>query len=182
MTAILPPIPDLPFPVYGLSDAFNGSRTVDVWNRLGDGVTGPLWFVALTHKDVLGNFVTVITDGKLDAGSSRQHSALADVATIALLGIVSTTGTDEDRSMSPADVWRLTEEIGTPNWQSHQLIVDGQSRSFWTYRVGDQIAGCADLDTMVIGYHGLRADRILANVQLEPVNATLQMYTLPQVN
>jgi hypothetical protein len=181
MTATLPPVPNPPFPVYGLSNTFTGKRTVDVWNRLGDGVTGPMWYVALTHTDELGNFATVITDGKLTAGASRQHSALEDVATIALLGIGSTAGTDQDQSLRPADVRRLAEEVGAPSWRPENLTVEGQSRSFWTYRVGDHIAGCADLDTVVIGFHGLHADQLL-NAHLEPVNDTLERYALPQIS
>jgi hypothetical protein len=168
--------------VYGLSDQFGGDRTVDVWNRLGDGVTGPLWYVSLTHTDESGNFATVITDGRLTTGDSRQHSALEDVATIALLGILSTASTEHDQLPSSAEVRRMVEEVGRPPWRSEEFIVDEQRRSFWTYRTGDHVAGFADLDAVVVGFHGLRADQLLVSAHLEPVNDTLDTYALPQVS
>jgi hypothetical protein len=189
MTPTLPPVPTPPFPVYGLDAGFRGERSVDVWNRLGDGQTDPLWNVALTHTGDAGQFVVVITDGKLIAPAytdapSRQQTALGDVARAALLGLASTADTSQsepDRVPSLAEINLLAEAIGEPPWQSTNLNVDGRATPFWIYRVGEHVAACADVGAVAIGIYGKQADDLLVATSLVPVNETLRAYSLPQI-
>jgi hypothetical protein len=189
MTPTLPPVPEDAFPVYGLAAGFRGERSVDVWNRLGDGQTDPVWNVALAHTSDGGQFVVVITDGKLIAPAytdapSRQETALGDVAREALLGLASTADISEvepDSIPSLAEINSLAEAIGEPPWQSTNLDVDGRATPFWIYRAGEHVAACADIGAVAIGLFGKQADQLVAAVPLVPVNETLRAYSLPQI-
>lgn len=189
MTPTLPSVPTPPFPVYGLDMAFDGDRAVDVWNRLGDGQTGPLWCVALAHTSGTGQFAVVITDGKLidrahpDA-SSRQAIALGDVARAALLGLISTadkSATVPGSIPSLVDANALVDALGELPWQSTVLDVDGHARPFWIYRAGEYVAACADVGPVAVGFYGKQADLLISTAALVPVNETLQAYSLPEI-
>ncbi|WP_433006188.1 hypothetical protein [Kribbella sp. CA-294648] len=186
--ATLPPVPAPPFPVYRLGAGFGGERVVDGWNRLGDGVTGPLWFVALGHISSSGQFAVVVTDGKLsdhapDDAPSRQATALGDVAISVLLGLISTadaSATPSGPLPSPAEVNTLANALGEAPWVSAVLDLDGHPRPFWIYRVGEHVAGCADVGAMAVGFYGKRADLLISTAGLVPVNKMLQGYALPE--
>ncbi|MFI5732797.1 hypothetical protein ACIA49_21960 [Kribbella sp. NPDC051587] len=173
MTPVRPPLPEFTFPVYGLGPGFTGSRAVDVWNRLGDGITGPLWYLALAHTDSSGAGITVITDGRLDVGTSRSASALVDVARLVLLGYVSSPGS----TMSLGQLAELVEISGEPPWQSENFSVDGRQQAFSTYRAGEFVAAFADAGSVVIGFHGPRADQLVSHAHLQPVNEVLNVYS-----
>jgi hypothetical protein len=190
MSRTLPPVPTPTFTVYGLDSSFHGDRAVDVWNRLGDGQTDPLWHVALAHTSDNGRFAVVITDGKLIApshtdASSRHETALGDVARAALLGLISTADTATSTSggavPSMAMVNTLADAVGEEPWQSTVLDVDGEARSFWIYRAGDHVAACADVGPVAVGFYGRHADLLISTAALVRVNETLQAYSLPQI-
>ena len=187
MTLTLPPIPEPPFPVYGLDAGFRGSRSVDVWNRLGDGQTDPLWYVALAHNSAPADFVVVVTDGKLIAprytdAPTRQQTALHDVARLALLSVASTAETSGDEIHdvpSPADIDTLVEAVGEPPWQSANFSVDTRVTIFWTYHVGEYTVACADIGDVAIGLYGRQVEKLLSTTRLVPVNDSLGAYSLP---
>jgi hypothetical protein len=175
MTAPLPQLPEVPFPVYGLGPRFTAERTIDVWNRLGDGITGPLWYVALAHADSSGETVTVVTDGRLDTGTSRQHTAVEDVVRIVLLGLASAPA----NGLSLTRLETLTETAGEPPWRTEDFTINGQPHPFSTYHHGPLIAAYADLGETVVGFYGPRGDQLVSRAHLEPVNQALHTYAPP---
>ncbi|MEU8222403.1 hypothetical protein [Kribbella sp. NPDC048915] len=150
-----------------------------MWNRLGDGVAGPFWYVALAHEDDIGRTVTVITDGKLQA-ASRRRDPQVDVATNALLGLAPTAARAELPPLRLDDVSRLAAEVGAPDWQADELPVDGEERLLWAYRSGEYVAGWVDLGAVLVGFHGLHADQLIAAHHLVPVNNRVHSYALPR--